>query len=66
MNDKAELISKILFFSTLISILIKYGGRLVYLPPTNNIALLIVLSPSLVLALTLIWRSQKQQSQELP
>ncbi|MGF1539432.1 MAG: hypothetical protein ACFCU5_03110 [Pleurocapsa sp.] len=64
MNDKAGLIGKILFFSTLISILIKYGGRIVYLPPTNNIALLIVLLPSLVLSLTLIWRLQKQQRQE--
>ncbi len=57
MNLQAGFIGKILFFSTLISILIKYIGQNLYLTPNNNIALIIVLLPSLLLALTLMWRS---------
>ena len=59
MNTQAGFISKILFFSAVISIVIKYGGQLVSFAPTNSIALTIVFLPSLLVALTLSWRSQR-------
>jgi hypothetical protein len=63
MNTQAGFIGKILFFSTLISILIKYSDRIIHLAPSDNIALVIVLLPSLLLGLTLIWRSQKPRQE---
>ncbi len=63
MNTQAGFIGKILFFSTIISISIKYGGQLIPLAPTNSIALTIVLLPSLVVALTLSWRLRSAQWQ---
>ncbi len=60
MNTQVAFIGKILFVSTVISVLIKYGGQLIPFTPTNSIALTIVLLPSLLVALTLSWHSQRQ------
>lgn len=58
MNAQVGFIGKIIFFSTLISLLIKYGGQLVSFSPTNSTALIIVLLPSLLVAFALGWRSR--------
>ena len=60
MNSQIAFIGKILFISTIVSISIKYGGQLISLAPNNSMALTIVLLPSLLVALTLSWRFQKE------
>ena len=59
MNTQAGFILKVFFLSTAISILIKYGGQLVNFNPTNSVALIVVLLPSLIIALTLGWQYMK-------
>ena len=60
MNSQIAFIGKILFISTIVSISIKYGGQLISWAPNNSMALTIVLLPSLLVALTLSWRFQKE------
>ena len=50
-SDFVLLIAKIAIASLLLSALIKYGGQTLPLNPTNTIALIIVLLPSIILAL---------------
>ncbi len=47
---------KILLLSTVLSLLIKYGGQYLPLTPTTTTALIIVLAPSLLIGLILGWR----------
>jgi hypothetical protein len=54
MNTQVKFIVKILFFSTIISIAIKYGGQLLPIQPTNTIALVLVLLPPSILAILLL------------
>ena len=50
MDSQIGFILKIAIASFLLSVLIKYGGQLLPLNPTDTIALIIVLFPSVVLA----------------
>jgi len=56
MNNQAVFITKILIISLGLSLLIKYGGKYLYLQPTTTTALTIVLMPSLIIGLILGWR----------
>ena len=51
MNNQIGFILKIAIASFVLSALIKYGGQALPLNPTNTIALIIVLLPSIILAL---------------
>ena len=51
MDSDIGFILKIAIASLVLSALIKYGGKLLTVNPTNNIALIIVLFPSVVLIL---------------
>lgn len=51
MDSDIGFIFKIVLASLVLSALIKYGGQLLTVNPTNNIALIIVLFPSVVLIL---------------
>ena len=59
MNSKIGFILKIAIASLLLSLLIKYGGQTLPLNSTNAIALIIVLLPSVILAIILGLRYQK-------
>lgn len=59
MTTQAGFIGKILFFSLILSIMIKYGGQLVALSPNLVIVLTMVLLPTVIVALTLGWQYQK-------
>jgi hypothetical protein len=59
MNSSIGFIFKIAIASLILSALIKYGGQLLPLTPTNTIALIIVLLPSVILALIFGLKYQK-------
>lgn len=56
MNDTVAFLGKILVFSTVFSVLIKYGGRLLSIAPTVKIAITAILLPSIIIAIALGWR----------
>ena len=56
MEAQTGFMLKILLFSSVLSVLIKYGGRYVPIQPTNAIALTIVILPSLIIGLILGWK----------
>ena len=56
MNTQAGFIFKILLVSTLLSILIKYGGEYVPIQPTTTTAIIIVLFPSVAIGFLLGWQ----------
>ena len=59
MNNKIGFIIKIAIASLFLSALIKYGGQTLPIIPTNTIALIIVLLPSIILGTILGFRYQK-------
>jgi len=64
MNSQVGFIVKVFAFSTLLSFLIKYGGRLLPIAPTDfNASLAISIAP-MIMALLLWWRFQNHQSLE--
>ena len=60
MNTQTGFIIKVLLLSTALSFLIKYGGRYVPIQPTNAIATVIVISPSIIIGFILGWQYLKQ------
>ena len=60
MDTQTGFIIKILLVSTALSVLVKYGGRYVPIEPTNAIATVIVISPSLVIGFVLGWQYLKK------
>ena len=52
-------ILKIAIASLLLSEIIKYGGRLLPISPTNTLALIIVILPSVILAIIFGWKYQQ-------
>lgn len=60
MNDTVAFVVKILIYSTILSVLIKYGGQLLPISPTVMIAIAAILLPSIIIAIALTWRSQQQ------
>lgn len=61
MNDRIGFILKVLILSTVISLLIKYGGRLISIAPTSINAAIAVFLPTVILALLLIVRSRSSR-----
>ncbi len=59
MDNKPAFILKVLILSTLISLLIKYGGPSLSVPATATSALIAVLLPSAVMGL-LLWRRLRE------
>ena len=62
MNNQIGFIFKIAIASLLLSVIIKYGGQMLPLTPTNTIALVIVLLPSIILAILFGVRANKLDS----
>ena len=60
MNDAFVFIVKIVILSTVLSLLIKYGGQLLSIAPTGKIAIAAILLPSIIVALALTWRSRQK------
>ncbi len=60
MNDTVAFVVKILICSTVLSVVIKYGGQLLPISPTVAIAIAAILLPSIIVAVVLSWRSQQQ------
>ena len=60
MNTQAGFILKVVFLSAILSFLIKYGGRFIPITSANVNALILVLLPTLILSLILVWRWQQQ------
>ncbi|HEY9803740.1 MAG TPA: hypothetical protein V6D25_25585 [Leptolyngbyaceae cyanobacterium] len=52
---------KLLIMSAFLSVLIKYAGPLWPLPATDTNALILVLSPTVIMAIALLWRFQTQK-----
>jgi hypothetical protein len=57
MNDRLSFILKVLFASTILSAVIKYGGRLLSIPPTPFNAIVAISLPTLILSIILAWRT---------
>lgn len=58
MNDTVAFLVKILIFSAVLSVAIKYGGQLLSISPTNKIAIVAILLPSIIVAIALSWRAK--------
>jgi hypothetical protein len=52
---------KLLLFSALLSVLIKYAAPFLWIPATVTSVLIMVLSPTMVMATVLLWRVPKQK-----
>ncbi len=59
MTAQIGFIVKILLVSTVLSFLIKYGGRLLPIAPTSFNALVAILTPPLLMLLVLAWPLKK-------
>ncbi len=59
MGTQANVILKVLILSAGVSALIKYGGSYLPVEATSVNALIAVLTPPLILAIALLWRSRK-------
>ncbi|MBE9209636.1 hypothetical protein IQ244_24690 [Nostoc sp. LEGE 06077] len=62
MENQLSFIVKLLVLSALISLLIKYVLPSVALPATATNALILVLLPSMIMAIALFWRFQTQKT----
>ncbi|HEY9853933.1 MAG TPA: hypothetical protein V6D28_30975 [Leptolyngbyaceae cyanobacterium] len=63
MENQVWFLLKVLVLSAIISVLIKYGGPLLNVNGTPLVALILVLLPSIVLAIALWWRfSQRAEN----
>ena len=62
MSDTVAFIVKILILSSILSVLIKYGGRVLAINPTVMIAIAVILLPSIIMMLALGWRAQQKLS----
>ncbi|MDJ0735425.1 MAG: hypothetical protein QNJ47_15430 [Nostocaceae cyanobacterium] len=62
MQNQLGLLVKVLLLSVGLSILIKYACPFLPIPGTATNALIMVLSPTVVLGTVLLWRMQGQQN----
>lgn len=56
MENQIGFLLKVLVLSAVISVLIKYGGPVLNINGTSLVALILVLLPTVVLAIVLWWR----------
>jgi len=59
MDGNTAFILKVFLMSIALSLAIKYGGPSLSIPSSNAIALIAVLTPSLILAAILSWKAFK-------
>lgn len=59
MTTQAGFVGKILFFSLILAIIIKYSRNFGSFAPTTATALIIVFLPTVIVVLTLAWQYQK-------
>lgn len=52
---------KLLLSSALLSLLIKYADPFLWIPATSTNALIMVLSPTMIMATVLLWRVPRQK-----
>lgn len=62
MENKTEFILKVFILSAVLSLIIKYVCPSLNVTAESGLALIIVLLPSIVLAIALWWRYQQQQT----
>ncbi len=60
MKNQLEFFLKLLLFSALLSLFIKYAEPL-WIPATMTNALIMVLSPTVIMLTALLWRLPKQK-----
>ncbi|MCP6760590.1 MAG: hypothetical protein NHB32_18015 [Fischerella sp. CENA71] len=58
MKNQLGFLLKVFLLSAVISLLIKYAGPFLFIPATSINALIIVLLPTVMMAIALLWRSQ--------
>lgn len=58
MKDQLSFVLKVFLLSVVISLLIKYVGSFIFIPATSVNALIIVLFPTVIMAIALAWRFQ--------
>ncbi|BAY13596.1 hypothetical protein [Calothrix sp. NIES-2098] len=61
MENKLGLIVKVFLLSIVLSLLIKYAAPSLMIPGTDAVALIMVLSPAIIMAIALFWRFQAQR-----
>jgi hypothetical protein len=61
MENQLGLLVKVFLFSIVLSLLIKYAAPSLMIPGTDTIALVMVLSPPIIMAIALFWRFQGQR-----
>jgi hypothetical protein len=61
MENQLSFVIKLLIMSAFVSVLIKYAGPFWPLPATDTNALILVLSPTVIMAIALLWRFQTQK-----
>ena len=62
MASQFNFLTKVVLLSTLLSVLIKYGGMRLPLNPTQTNALIAIFLPPSIVALALWWRVKKGNS----
>ena len=63
MENNLGFVVKLLVLSGLLSVIIKYLGPNLSIPATDINALIIVLLPTIIMAIALFWRFQSAQKQ---
>ncbi|MFB2772900.1 hypothetical protein ACE1AT_27055 [Pelatocladus sp. BLCC-F211] len=58
MKNQLGFLLKVFLLSAVISLLIKYAGPFLFIPATSINALIIVLLPTVMMAIALLWRFQ--------
>ncbi len=61
MKNQLGFVLKVFLLSAVISLLIKYAGPFLFIPATSINALIIVLLPTVMMAIALLWRFQTQK-----
>jgi hypothetical protein len=61
MSGQIGFILKVVLVSTILSLLVKYGGRILSIPPTPTNASIAILIPPILMALVLWWRLLRKQ-----
>lgn len=61
MENQSSFVVKLFIASALLSVLIKYAAPIWPIPATDMNALIIVLLPTVIMAIALVWRLQTQK-----
>ncbi|NWF61115.1 MAG: hypothetical protein HXY43_18110 [Fischerella sp.] len=61
MESQIGFVLKVFLLSAVISVLIKYAGIFLPIPATATNALILVLLPTVLMAIALLWRFQAQK-----